>query len=251
MYKIATPIANRIKQPSQCCIYCGKSYVKKNNLNNHIIICELLNKTSKEEEILELPSQQTMFQLIIELTKKCNKLEHTIQDINKNFVKKKNNNINILEWLNEHKIPSISFHNLIDSILITEQDITFLFDNNFYDTLNLIFTRTIYNYELDNPICCFTQKKNTFYIFDLDRIWIEITKEQLIKFLNRIHIKILKTFNDFQNAQKKEKKENQSFIILCEKTTYKLMNIEFTEDPTLSKAKNIMYKNMNIDITTL
>ena len=41
MNKLANEIPNRIKQPSQCCINCGKSYIKRVNLDKHLVICEI------------------------------------------------------------------------------------------------------------------------------------------------------------------------------------------------------------------
>jgi len=61
MNKLAPNIPNKIKQPAKCCVYCGKSYVKKTNLDKHIIICELLNKSKSSviiEEEDDIPSQK-------------------------------------------------------------------------------------------------------------------------------------------------------------------------------------------------
>ena len=46
--------SNKIKQPSQCCIHCGKSYKKRTNLDKHIVICELLQISKKKKPIPSL-----------------------------------------------------------------------------------------------------------------------------------------------------------------------------------------------------
>ena len=73
MNKIVATIPNKIKQPAQCCKYCGKSYMKKINLDKHVILCELLNtsksKSSVDDEE-EVPSQRKMYQMILEIGKK-------------------------------------------------------------------------------------------------------------------------------------------------------------------------------------
>ena len=48
MNKLANDIPNRIKQPAQCCVHCGKSYIKRENLNKHLVICELLQISKKK-----------------------------------------------------------------------------------------------------------------------------------------------------------------------------------------------------------
>ena len=101
---------NRIKQYANSCIHCGKGYKNKSNLDKHYLICDLIYSRKKqntrildeEEEIL--PSQKQMFQIILELSQKYNKLEEKVEELNKWVIKKKKK-INILEWLNDNNIP--------------------------------------------------------------------------------------------------------------------------------------------------
>ena len=67
-----TNIPNKIKQPAQCCIHCGKSYVKRVNLDKHVTICELLHNRRNTSLVIEdeeepLPSQRKLFHMLIEL----------------------------------------------------------------------------------------------------------------------------------------------------------------------------------------
>ena len=74
MNRLAPNIPNKIKQPAQCCIYCGKSYTKITSLNKHTVICDLLQKGKKRssssslriEDEEPLPSQRKMFDMLIE-----------------------------------------------------------------------------------------------------------------------------------------------------------------------------------------
>jgi uncharacterized protein (DUF342 family) len=96
MIQLNYNIKNKIKQPAKCCSYCGKSYVKQNNLNKHIGICELIYNAKRNSydinEEDELPSQQQLFSLLKELTYKYNKLEEKVKELTKNIPKKKNKN---------------------------------------------------------------------------------------------------------------------------------------------------------------
>ena len=91
MNKLDYNIPNRIKQPAQCCVHCGKSYVKRSSLDKHIIICDLLQKSKKyknaEEDEEPLPSQRKMFQMLIELGQKYNNLEEKVEEMSKWIVK--------------------------------------------------------------------------------------------------------------------------------------------------------------------
>ena len=147
MNKLASNIPNKIKQPSLCCVYCGKSYIKRVNLDKHLVICELLQKTKTKTSINPIidslyndveepiPTQRKMFQMLIELGERYSRLEEKVDELNKWVVKKKKK-INILGWLNANRKPSIVFETIIDKIVVTEDDIKKLLDHSFYDIVN-------------------------------------------------------------------------------------------------------------------
>ena len=259
MNKLDYNIPNRIKQPAQCCVHCGKSYVKRSSLDKHIIICDLLQKSKKyknaEEDEEPLPSQRKMLQMLIELGQKYNNLEEKVEEMSKWIVKKKKK-INMIDWLNTNITPNIMFEQLYDKIIITDDDIQFLLNNSFYDSLNEIFSKTIYELsESESPIYAFIQKTNTFYIYDQEDTssneknnWIEFSREKMLKFFNKIHSKFIKTFYEWKKNHSKEIKESYQLASLCDKTTGKLMSIELKVESTFNKVRSILYNRIKKDI---
>jgi hypothetical protein len=243
---------NRIKQPSQCCIYCGKSYVKRKNLDTHITICELLQKSKKSSLLIEddehpIPSQYKLFQMVIELGKKYNKLEEKMEEMQKWVVKKKKK-INMIEWLNTNIHPNILFEKLIDKVIVTDKDIEFLLNNSFYDSLNELFSKTIYNLnETESPIFAFTEKNNLFYIYDTSEKWIELSRENLTKFMNKVHMKFIKAFSEWKKTNIEEVKKNDRFATTCDKTLVKLMSVVFNVESTFNKVSSILYNHIKKD----
>ena len=67
MNKISQNIPNLIKQPSQCCIYCGKTYKLRSNVDKHMTLCELVYKSKKTGVIVEdddeTPSLKKMYKI--------------------------------------------------------------------------------------------------------------------------------------------------------------------------------------------
>jgi uncharacterized protein YeeX (DUF496 family) len=252
-------IPNKIKQPAQCCVHCGKTYKKRENLNKHIDLCELLHKSKKVGPLIieddePLPSQRKMYNMLLELGQKYNRLEEKMEEMNK-WVAKKKKKINVLEWLNTNVKPNITFDFIIDKIIVLEEDVSYLLHNSFYDTMNEVFSRNIYNFnETENPIFAFVQKQYVFYIYDIvddKKVWIELTKERFVKFLNKVHMKIFKAFCDWKQTKKDEIRTNDAFSIMCDKTSIKILNVEFKQEPCLAKARTAMYTRMKTDMKAL
>lgn len=253
-------IPNKIKQPAHCCIYCGKTYKLRTNVDKHIILCELINKPRKtvnnmEEICDDLPSQKKMYQMLLELGAKYNILEEKVNEINKYVIKKKKK-INVLEWLNSNIVLECVFDKLHEKISINDDDIDYLLHNSFYETLNQLFSRNIYNCNLENeyPILAFTQKPNMFYVYNIvDNVkeWREISRDSLIKFLNKLHNKLFKYYYDWKKSHANRITDDDSFSITCDKALIKLMDIEFKQEAILNKIKSMMYSRLKKDMKAL
>jgi len=251
---------NLIKQNKNCCIHCGKSYKIKTNLEKHSLLCDLIysRKNPKiiieEEEIEEnLPSQKQMYKLLLELGQKYNKLEEKVNEINKYVIKKKKK-INIIEWLNENSKPILVFENITEKIIISIDIIEFLFHNSFNDTLNKILNQ-IYKFdENEIPLFAPDQKNNTFYIYELSgdqKLWIELSNNNLIRFLNNIQKKISIALFEWKKAHQKEINDSDELSTLYDKTTIKIMTPNFKQETLLSKIKSLMYSKFKSNIKAM
>jgi len=250
-------IPNKIKQPSQCCFHCGKTYKIRTNLEKHINLCELLHKskTRCEEDEDEIPSQKKMYKMMLELAQKYNRLEEKVDEIGKWVIKKKKT-VNVLDWLNVNITPETVFERLPEKIIIYDEDINYLLNNTFYDTLNEIFLRTIYTIsENEYPIFAFVQKNNVFYVYDKIEEhkfeWHELSREKLIKFLSIIHMKLAKYFYEWKKNHMEEIRESDSFAMTCDKTLIKLMSIEFKQEAIFNRVRSQMFNKMKTDMKAL
>ena len=242
---------NRTVQYKHSCIYCGKGYKTCTNLEKHLLLCEMIHKRSSSNISLyeePIPSQKKMYQLLVELAQKYNRLEEKVNEINKCVIKKKKK-IDILEWLNSNVHPTTSFENLSEKISISDYHIEFLCNNSFNDTLNEVLENSVYNTtDFENPIFAFSQNTNMIYIYEKDTRWTKITNEKLARFLNKIQMKISKAFYEWKKIHSKEIKENDSLEQICNKTTGKLMAPDFKSETVLGKIRNMIYNKMKTDV---
>lgn len=251
---------NRIQQPRRCCVNCGKAYKTQTNLEKHLLLCEMLKRSKNMTTIKDynyddyediIPSPKIMYQLLLELGQKYNRLEEKVDEINKLVIKKKKK-IDVMEWLNSNMHPEITFENITEKMIITNSHLEFLLHNSFNETLNEIFLESIYNTneETPNPIFAFIQNANTLYIYDKNA-WIKISSDKLIRFLQKVQMKISKAFYEWKKAHEKEIKENEQISTLCNNATGKLMAPDFKSEQVLGKIRNMIYNKMKTDIKTL
>ena len=230
-----------------CCRYCGKNYMKKTNLEKHIVMCEFLRQkcVTKPTDVEEIPSLEKIYKLLLELGNKYNKLEEKLDELDKLVVKKKIK-INVVDWLNHHKQPTIPFKVLIEKIVIEKDDIQHLFKYSFADTLDTIFSRSIYEEDKMYPMVTF---KNVFYIYESDvKGWNECDKSVLCGFLNKVHLKIHRMFILWKKENAAWLTEDEQMSVLTDRTAIKLMNVDFGQDSTLSKIKTNMCARMSISM---
>jgi hypothetical protein len=168
-------LADKPVKHNYSCYCCGKTYKKRETLDKHIVLCEIIDKSKKKksttvenEEII--PSQKQMYNILVELTLKYKKLEEKMEEA-QIWIDKAKRKTNIVEWLNKNVKPTVTFSNLFENqIIVTEENIEFLFKHTFIDTF---FEVLIKNMELlkindeNSPIQSFTQKANKIYVYDI------------------------------------------------------------------------------------
>jgi hypothetical protein len=256
---------NKIKQSALCCVYCGKSYKTRNNLDKHIILCEITHNvrphTNNEDDIV-LPSPKNMYHLLMELTLKCARLENKVTELSK-YVSRKKHKINIIDYLNKNAVnnQTILFENITELVTVEQIDIEYLFHNSFIDTLNLILSKNIYKYNDTDfsekiPIAAFNQKTNTIYIYtkiltnenDKNPGWIIVPRESFIRFLNIIQLKMSKALSEWRKKNNELLFENDSQSVLYDKTFSKLMAPEFKSEAIYKKFYNNIYHKIKKDL---
>lgn len=254
---------NRIKQSVLCCIYCGKSYKTKLILDKHLVLCEVTHKSKTQinnDDDIVLPSQKQLYQIILELTLKCNRLEGKVTDLSK-YITRKIEKVNIIDYLNNNVLlkPSILFDNIAETINVEQSDIEYLFHNSFKDTFDSIISKAINNKSKENqettPIAAFTEKACTIYIYttqskDNDN-WIVAPKEKIVRFLNIIQLKMSKALSEWRKTNTQLLNESDSQNILYDKTFSKLIGVEFKKDEIYSKFYNSIYHKIKQQLNVI
>jgi len=122
------------------------------------------------------------------LVNKVEKLENELSEVKKRvFVQRKK--IPVLGWLQENAKPSNSFVGWINEFDINEKDMIYMCEHKPVKGLINIFMRM---FPLDtmnsHPIRTFNQKKNVFYIYRKDKVWVTLSQELFERTIHTICI---------------------------------------------------------------
>jgi hypothetical protein len=237
-----------------CCIYCNRFYKNKTNLDKHLNICQLMQLSISNKNILfddnnqELPTLTVIYKMFIEMANKVKILEDKLDKINQTIVLEQKK-ISIIQWLNDTNIPSFKFDKLFENLTfnnITDKIIEMLFNGeSFNNVLDKIFSNYFNISDYNYPIIAFQQNPNKIFIYN-DLSWEIILKPDLMKFLNKVHMKLCKFFYDWKIMNNRN---DDNFIISCDKITIRLMSIIFNENENdFTKAKSILFKNIKQDL---
>lgn len=251
---ISKPIPNLIKQPAQCCIYCGKSFKTKTKLNKHVILCELIveskkHKNTDKDSDIDIPSTEKIYTMLLELGYRHTILENKVQELNKYVIKTKKQ-VNVIEWLNTNITPEIQFNKLIDNITINNDMIDYLTDNTILKTFQTIFEKSLNMNTNTNPLFASIHKSNHLYIYEnTDTKWIELSKELFVRVLNKIHSKLIRANVSFKSTHEKKRNEDESFALVCDRNTLKIMDIDFDfKSSFVTKLKSFLYSKLKTEI---
>ena len=172
------------------CTYCFKEYSRKSFYNKHVLCCEILNNTKRENEIVreeqENPSIGQLYTIIKELNHNYNQLKNEMEEMKRHVYKTKKKKY-IVEWLNENKKVSTDIDNYLDNIDI---DISMVLNNNFNKIFELLFDK-----DKNIPICCFDQNKNAVFIY-LDNKWEICSFEKFKDIIDTLNMRILRLITE-------------------------------------------------------
>lgn len=239
------------------CVICNKEYKSKDSYKKHELFCQTLSRSKKErekelEEMDSVPNLRDLFNITKELLLKYEKLERENNNL-KQLIYKRQKKINVIDWLNNNIFPSKEFKAWYLNLEIIEENLEMIFEHgNIEGTCQII--EKIIPDKSEIPIKCFSEKDNTFYIYEKDEErlnkWRILTNEELISFLKTINKKISKLFVDWQEVNK-EKLEDEKFAIEYIKKMQKMIGKNESFESECNKIKNKLFKYLKCNTKSL
>jgi len=246
------------------CSYCSKSYSRKDALNKHTLLCAFNSKKSidrsKSNFDSDIPNIQQMYSIIVDLSLKYDKLQSDYDKLSK-WVQQKKKKINIIEWLNEKCIPSITHDKWLDEIILTRKHLNYVFSYDFVDGILFILQDflIIDNDNILNTIKAFDHKEGALFVYDKINQdndventiikWHIMTVEEFQKMIRCISLKIIVEFKKWQD-ENMDKMDDEAFskeyIINFKKV---MGNSDYYSQ--YNKIRNKLYKYLKINLKNI
>lgn len=249
------------------CPHCSKQYKTKKPYNHHVLICNIIKKNNNREIDIEekisldkIPSTYQLYELIIDLNKKYEKLEKDYNSI-KQYINRRNKNINITDWLNKKLTSDNNFEYYFNNIIITNNELEIMYKNNYINGIVSIIINFINNiqYKQHLPIYAFNEKNQNIYIYTLnsnrvcENQWITINNSNMQNLLDILNSKLLKSLEEWhisiKDTYKNEDKLNELYINNLRCITSGSIN-EMSSIEKCNKIINKLYNNIKQDFQT-
>lgn len=244
------------------CDFCPKEYKEKFNYDRHVVCCEFLCKSRREqindiETNEQIPTQREMYRLIQELAMRNNKLEKELTKL-KDLQKRK---INIIDWLQKTQHPNTSFIEWINSSVVVKiKDVLeIVYSNDLLTGFNRLFDIALENNSDNLPIRAYENKAGTFYVYKKNDseeggTWKQISNNDFDKILSQISRQFIVEFKRNWFDPKKElvetdEKYKDVYIDYYERILGG--NERISEAVRFQRVRQTLYNNIKQNIKTV
>jgi hypothetical protein len=211
------------------------------------------NENENEEISFNHPCEnckinRELLNLVRNLSDKLNNVENELKEL-KTIMKKKINDTNrttippinkknVMEWLNNYIIPTMSFDEFVENIVVNMGHFEFLLEYKLSDTIQkIIQTNLVKNDETIYPLYANVEKSGKVYVFTEDETWEVITIEYLSKFVKQIENKLSQHCLEWKNRYSGKNNFNSELQDRCQNAILKLYNISYTQDAMMNRVR--------------
>jgi len=184
------------------------------------------------------------------LSDKLNNIENELKEL-KNMIKKKDdtnmniippiNKKNVMEWLNNYIVPTMTFDDFVENLVINMGHFEFLLEYKLPDTIQrIIQTNIIKDKNIIYPLFSTIEKSGKVYVFTEDETWDVINIDYLTKFVKQIENKLFQYSIEWKKNNNSKNNFNSELQERCQNAISKLCNISYTQDVMMNRVKHDM-----------
>jgi hypothetical protein len=219
------------------CNTCTRQFQRKHAYEQHVLCCPRLFVSSEKSEIL--PTQAQLYAMVLELHKKCNKMQNEIRSL-RSMDRNEKKKIELIPWLQQNKNHNNTWEQLLHRAHV---------ENNYIDDLKTqplhIVMMCCINQIIDfesSPIIVFQHKKTSYFVRHENNIWKEYDYKILRELYKHIHSSLTSQVNDWAKNQGDDLYSNDHLSRIYNELIDKI--IGGTSDDGLEKS----YKKLDAEL---
>jgi hypothetical protein len=208
------------------------------------------NKLINKNPCLNCEVNRELLNVIYELSNKLDNVENELKEL-KEIVKKKSicsensippiNKKNVVDWLNNYIVPTISFDDFVENLVVNMGHFEFLLEYKLPDTIQrIIQTNIIKDKNVIYPLYSTIEKSGKVYVFTEDETWDVINIDYLTKFVKQIENKLFQHSIEWKKNNNSKNNFNNELQERCQNAISKLCNISYTQDVMMNRVKHDM-----------
>lgn len=226
------------------CNNCNTRCNTKRTYELHVSMCDFIHQRREIDTEIHMPSQQAMFQYMIDLTNKCKELEKKVAKIQSSTTRFRRKHID--EYLKNIPPPKMEFSDWLSEIEVTYDHLKIVFDQNLEECIKEILSPFL----SDLPIRAFIQNQTVFYIYHQDD-WRQMTGEEMSSFITSISRKVLKTYTKWSKDNYDHMHSNTKMQELGMLYMKKVNGMDKSADTRISTIKKWLFSKIAISLNNI
>jgi hypothetical protein len=219
------------------CVFCNKYYKSQKCLHKHYVKC------SVEHNINVLDCNKELFDMMRHMMNANKSLTARVEKLER-LCYKENKKIDVLKWLNENKKDHMYMERFMESIIIMEEELSYIYDDGIEDGLIKIIEINMEKQE-KKPFISFERKSYVLYS-NGEKGWMEVKEDNFKSCILGLQKKALKQFRKLNPVDKlKTDREH----IIYNKRLISICDVKFSNK--IKNIKNELYRKNKININKL
>lgn len=187
-------------------------------------------------------SVEKLTQVVIELIKSNNKLRADVKEL-KRWAQIKKRKVVVIDWLNINLKPKDNYKKFISNLVITRDDLEYIFNTNYVDGIKEIFQNYMGNFEEnDIPFKSFDIKNDIIYVYkesESECKWEILSPNDFNDIVSIISKGILAEFKKWQD-ENEYRLYTDDFSLIYVQNVKKVMG----GDVSIEKLRDKIHKNL-------
>ena len=152
---------------AESCSLCFVDFRTKTQHKEHVLCCKLIkDRTADDMPNDRIPNARIMYELVKNLSAKCDRLETELRALKSSATREKHK-INILDYLNETRIPTLTQKTWLKELTVQPKHVEKALENKIINGIFELVDDAIRD-DPNLPITAFSHKRGRFYVWKED-----------------------------------------------------------------------------------